>query len=122
MYNSCNSFTKTLMTQYQLEIYLENLFPQITFINESQWQSWLITWFNNLDLDLDCNKTYEINLRLTDDQEIQVLNKQFRDQDKPTDVLSFAALEDDFPDIEDMDAIALMGWLFSVYFFLVNQV
>ena len=102
------------MTQYQLEIYLENLFPQITFINESQWQSWLITWFNNLDLDLDCNKTYEINLRLTDDQEIQVLNKQFRDQDKPTDVLSFAALEDDFPEIEDMDAIALGDIIISL--------
>jgi probable rRNA maturation factor len=34
---------------------------------------------------------------LTDDAEIQALNAQYRHQDKPTDVLAFAALEVDCP-------------------------
>jgi probable rRNA maturation factor len=103
-----------LMTQYHLEISLENVSAQNTSINESQWQGWLTTWFNHLDLDLDTDKTYEINVRLTDDEEIQTLNRQFRHQDKPTDVLSFAALEDDFPEIEEMDAIALGDIIISL--------
>lgn len=102
------------MTQYHLEISLENVSAQNTSINESQWQGWLTTWFNHLDLDLDTDKTYEINVRLTDDEEIQTLNRQFRHQDKPTDVLSFAALEDDFPEIEEMDAIALGDIIISL--------
>lgn len=102
------------MTQYHLEISLENVSAQNTSIDESQWQSWLTTWFNNLDLDLDTDKIYEINLRLTNDEEIQAFNRQFRHQDKPTDVLSFAALEDDFPDIEEIDAIALGDIIISL--------
>lgn len=103
-----------MSNQYQLEIYLENLFEQQSHIDEFPWQSWLTQWFNYLNLDLDTNKTYEINLRLTDDEEIQTLNRQFRNQDKPTDVLSFAALEDDFPEIEAIDAIALGDIIISL--------
>lgn len=102
------------MNQYHLEVYLENFFEQHNCIDRSQWYSWLTEWFNNLDLDLDTNKIYEINLRLTDDEEIQTLNRQFRHQDKPTDVLSFAALENDFPDVEEIGAIALGDIIISV--------
>ena len=102
------------MNQYHLEISLENLSTQTTCITEFQWQDWLTSWFNNLDLELDQKKVYEINLRFTDDEEIQALNRQFRHQDKPTDVLSFAALEDDFPNLEDMDAIALGDIIISM--------
>ena len=35
----------------------------------------------------------EISLLLTDDNEIKAINKNFRDMDKPTDVLSFPAVE-----------------------------
>jgi len=37
----------------------------------------------------------ELSILLTNDQEIQKLNKLHRDQDKPTNVLSFPSLEDE---------------------------
>lgn len=37
----------------------------------------------------------EISILLTDDAEVQALNRDYRDQDKPTNVLSFAALDGD---------------------------
>ena len=40
-------------------------------------------------LDPDC----EVSLLFTDDQQVQSLNAQYRQQDKPTNVLSFAAQE-----------------------------
>ena len=39
--------------------------------------------------------TWEIGIRLTDDQELQRLNQQFRGIDAPTDVLSFGNYDDD---------------------------
>ena len=37
-----------------------------------------------------------MSLRLTDDAEVQSLNREYRSKDQPTDVLSFAALEVDY--------------------------
>jgi probable rRNA maturation factor len=48
----------------------------------------------------------EVSLLLTDDAEIQVLNRDWRGKDKPTDVLSFPASEIDRPFLGDI-AIAL---------------
>ena len=48
----------------------------------------------------------EIGLLLTDDAEIQALNRQWRNKDKPTDVLSFPADEMDRPFLGDI-AISL---------------
>ena len=42
---------------------------------------------------------YEVSLSFVDNKEIHELNKQFRGIDRPTDVLSFPMLSDDF-DIE----------------------
>ena len=41
------------------------------------------------------NKNFSINLALSDDQTVQKLNKEFRGMDKPTNVLSFANIDDD---------------------------
>lgn len=41
----------------------------------------------------DCPYETEISILLTDDNEIRDINKQFRNIDKPTDVLSFPAIE-----------------------------
>lgn len=62
-------------------------------IPEECWQSWFQIWLSQLAIDLSPINAYELSLLLTDDAEIQQLNAQFRHQDKPTDVLSFAALE-----------------------------
>jgi probable rRNA maturation factor len=39
----------------------------------------------------------EVSVLLTDDAHIRELNRIWRDQDKPTNVLSFPALDDDLP-------------------------
>jgi probable rRNA maturation factor len=53
---------------------------------------------NDLSLPMD---RLEISLVLANDAEVQKLNKHYRGQDKPTNVLSFAALDDgmDIPDV-----------------------
>ncbi|NLO09250.1 MAG: rRNA maturation RNase YbeY [Clostridiales bacterium] len=53
----------------------------------------------------DCPYETEISILLTDDNEIREINRQFRGFDKPTDVLSFPAIEykraGDFSDLEE---------------------
>jgi probable rRNA maturation factor len=39
----------------------------------------------------------EVSLLLTDDAQVRELNRDYRGQDKPTNVLSFAALDEDSP-------------------------
>ena len=48
----------------------------------------------------------EVSVLLTDDAEIQILNRDWRGKDKPTDVLSFPAGEVDHPFLGDI-AVAL---------------
>jgi probable rRNA maturation factor len=64
-------------------------------ITTQDWQQWFQAWLSHLQQDAN----YEIALRLTDDGEIQKLNAQYRHQDRPTDVLAFAALEADIPEL-----------------------
>ncbi len=59
--------------------------------------SWFETWLAQPNLELPPANSYELSLRLTDDAEIQLLNSQYRQKDQPTDVLAFAALENDMP-------------------------
>lgn len=53
----------------------------------------------------DCPYETEISILLTDDNEIKEINNQFRGLDKPTDVLSFPAIEyelaGDFSNLEE---------------------
>lgn len=78
-----------------IDLHLEQN-PAITdvhTITNQDWQQWFTVWLAHLQQDAN----YEIALRLTDDDEIQKLNAQYRHQDRPTDVLAFAALEADIP-------------------------
>lgn len=81
-------------------------------IPSETWEAWFCRWLEALSTDpvedtvpLDAEQPYELSLRLTDDAEIQTLNAQYRQIDKPTDVLAFAALETDYPDFEDMRSL-----------------
>jgi len=65
------------------------------------WENWFERWLEILHFHPSA-PICEIGLRLTDDTEIQELNAQYRHQNKPTDVLSFAALEGDYPLSEEM--------------------
>ena len=57
------------------------------------WQDTFCRWATHMQLDGSPIQTYELTLKLTDDSQIQDLNRIYRHRDQPTDVLSFAALE-----------------------------
>lgn len=78
-----------------------------TRISPETWSDWFHGWLETLHPHLPPAPSYEIGLRLTDDTEIQSLNAQYRHQDQPTDVLSFAALEVNFPHSPEMLAAPL---------------
>jgi probable rRNA maturation factor len=64
---------------------------------EIDWQLWLTQWLKALDPQLSPIDRYEVSLVFTDDMGIADLNATYRQIDQPTDVLAFAALEDDLP-------------------------
>jgi probable rRNA maturation factor len=68
-------------------------------ISISTWESWFYQWLETLESQLPPAGSYELSLRLTDDNEIQALNAQYRHKDQPTDVLAFAALEVNSPQL-----------------------
>ena len=45
----------------------------------------------------ECDYDVEISLTITDDEGIRVINREYRDMDKPTDVLSFPTINYDQP-------------------------
>ncbi len=73
-----------------------------TGISPETWQTWVKTWLDTLAVALPPAIGYELTLRLSDDQEMATLNRQFRQQDQSTDVLSFAALESELPDYRSL--------------------
>lgn len=89
-----------------LEVSIQDCCPTLPSpITEETWQAWFEQWLKALQSELTAPAGYELSLRLTDDAEIQQLNAQYRHQDKATDVLSFAALELDFPQSEELQAV-----------------
>ncbi|MBW4636142.1 MAG: rRNA maturation RNase YbeY [Iphinoe sp. HA4291-MV1] len=74
------------------------------YIAAETWKDWFGHWLEILQPSISPEPTYEIGLRLTDNTEILTLNNQYRHQNKPTDVLSFAALEVNTPGLAEMDA------------------
>lgn len=57
--------------------------------------------FKNTVKVLNKNESYRVSLTLVNEEEIHTLNKQYRNIDRPTDVLTFAFLEADVLDLED---------------------
>lgn len=92
----------------QLELILQDLY-QPSVIAEDTWVDWFRDWLQTPELGLPPGSAYELSLRLTGDTEIHALNAQFRQIDRPTDVLSFAAMEVDFPQVVDTDAAIYLG-------------
>ena len=86
----------------QVELYLENCVEDFFLIPPETWENWFQEWLEILNDYLPTAPSYEVSLRLTTDTEIQTLNSQYREQDKPTDVLAFASLEANLPQSEEM--------------------
>ena len=101
--------------QLSVEVYVQDNFyessPKEVVENEHKdvriftetWEKWFYKWVDMAQSDISSVSGCEIGLRLTGDSEIQTLNSQYRHQDKPTDVLAFAALEVDSPHVIEMD-------------------
>jgi probable rRNA maturation factor len=68
------------------------------------WERWFQAWLEVLQPDQSPIHAYELSLRFTSDQAIQQLNHQYRQQDQPTDVLAFAALEFMCPQPQELQA------------------
>lgn len=83
---------------------LSHQYPDSPIAAET-WEVWFHRWLEILHHKMPPAPTYEMSLRLTDDAEIQALNAQYRQQDKPTDVLAFAALEVDCPQSVEMQLL-----------------
>lgn len=84
----------------------EPLNPQLVIPTET-WETWFQQWLRLLQQTATGNQTTtdltpgcELTLRLTNDTEIQGLNAQYRQLNQPTDVLAFAALEVDYPQLQ----------------------
>ena len=59
---------------------------------------------------LSLNKDFAVNLCLSDDKTVHKLNLEFRNTDKPTNVLSFANIDgDDFDDMLAFDETVELG-------------
>jgi probable rRNA maturation factor len=92
-----------LTVQNEIEQSLVNLID----IDEDTWSEYFQIWIAQPDLGLPAASDYEVTLRLTDDAEIQSLNAQYRQIDRPTDVLAFAALEDEIVLPAEMHSLPL---------------
>jgi probable rRNA maturation factor len=90
------------------EITVQNLHPDCS-IPAAVWEIWFETWLTQSGLGLPIATGYELSLRLTDDDEIQALNSQYRQKDQPTDVLAFAALENGIPFVMDASIPLYLG-------------
>jgi len=92
-------------------------------------------WSDRLDVLSDISKTVankvfeklgmasyashvEISVIFTDDEKVQELNKVYRGQDKPTNVLSFPAEDikpDELSEVKDLDGFIMLGDLVFAY-------
>ncbi len=80
-----------------LEVALNPNHPQADLIDLADWQAWFDHWATQVELVGSPIDAYELSLTLTTDPDIAELNHTYRQLEQPTDVLSFAALEADFP-------------------------
>ena len=67
---------------------------------ERHWQALLGDWLGQLSPELPAElraPAYSLGLLITDDRSIEVLNREWRQQEGPTDVLAFAAQEAPLP-------------------------
>ena len=78
-----------------IDIFVENTTNEnLSELAIAPWQKYIDSWLRDLAGNFPQAIGYELTLRFTDDAGIHELNAQYRQKDQPTDVLSFAALED----------------------------
>ena len=93
------------MTLY-VQLQIDDSLPELP-ISAATWQAWFSCWLDRLDP--PPASSYELSLRLTNDREIQSFNAQYRQQDRPTDILAFAALEIEIPTMGESEEPLYLG-------------
>ncbi len=105
----------------KVEAYIENTYIKdpdsnypidrslLASLDEIPWQNWFQTWLEALAPQIQFADSYELSLRLNSDRDIQALNSQYRQQNKPTDVLAFAALETEAIKLENTGEPLYLG-------------
>lgn len=78
----------------EIEVLGDGLAVVAAIAPSAAWQSWLLTWLRQLAPTLSPLNAYELSLQFTTDAGIAALNRDYRQQDQPTDVLSFAGVDD----------------------------
>lgn len=81
----------------RIEVNLQNCYGTPSSTDAETWNRWFSRWLEILQPQTLAALGWEVTLRLTDDGEIQALNRDYRHQDRPTDVLAFAELDIDSP-------------------------
>ena len=89
--------------------YQGNLSEELARVNSLAWSDWFQIWLDSLCINTDLPQECELSLRLTSDRQMQQYNQQYRNLDRPTDVLAFAALELDMSLPEEMDEPIYLG-------------
>ena len=87
------------------EIELDLAYAGSDPLGEERWSALLSSWLTELQAELPAPLqagAYSLGLQFCDDAAIAELNGQWRQQPKPTDVLSFAAQEDAAEPLEGM--------------------
>jgi probable rRNA maturation factor len=91
----------SLNSNLSVEIYVEDCYGvenkrdnALIYPHDDEiWHNWFTYWLDYLKDQLPESESYEIGLRLTNDEEIQSLNYQYLQKNTPTDVLAFSTLE-----------------------------
>lgn len=89
------------MIKHQLDISIneplwQKVLPELEPLSGEVFSQVLDYVSTHEDIDfLNLNKSINVNLCLSNDSEVHTLNKEFRGMDKPTNVLSFANIDDD---------------------------
>ena len=97
------------------DIYVENDYQgnlsqeNLVRVDSIAWADWFQIWLEYLNENTDLPKECELSLRLTSDRQMQQYNQQYRDLNKPTDVLAFAALESNISLPEEIDEPIYLG-------------
>lgn len=63
-------------------------------LKEIDWELYISNLSQFVLSDFEWDRSVELNVKLTNDAEIRQLNHQFRGKDKPTNVLSFPAMDE----------------------------
>ena len=82
-----------------VEVYVEHKYEcskaDRVSLDSVPWLQWFEIWLNNAGEDFPQAEIYELSLLFISDREMTELNNQYRQKNQPTDVLAFAALENE---------------------------